>query len=281
MAGTSGCIPDHDVNFFGQLCKPARSPTTIPSPEEESKLDVDSQENNTPILPPPANTMPAPDRISELFQTNQKLIRGLSCGNCETYIATLKAIFAEVRQSRSKTGVKQLARQPHESEGYDEDEGQREDPYQVVMDDQDENEDRLRQGSENGPKVAEQFQICQAEHHPPPCHQPTQQGKREIEDSRLESRELVRPCKVCRCVGDVPMDQSETRQTEESHHHQVRVHCRCPDEEEECNGVQHQSKSQLRGQSHGKDSQPDEEEEDEFAFEDELVVEGGDMCAHM
>ena len=100
MAGTSGCIPDYHVNFFGQLCQPASHPSRITSPEPGPQLDTEQQSNNTPVPSCTADHAPAPDPVAAMFKENQNLIRGLSCGNVETYLATIKEVFTAVRQSR-------------------------------------------------------------------------------------------------------------------------------------------------------------------------------------
>ena len=107
MAGTSGCVPDFEVNIFGQLCKPARRPSSLPSSEDqEPDADAQGQANGAPVMPTcTTDHVPTPDRISELFQKNQLLIRGLSPGNVEDYIATVKNVFKEVRQSRMDAGA--------------------------------------------------------------------------------------------------------------------------------------------------------------------------------
>ena len=98
MAGTSGCIPDYEVNFFGQLCKPASCRSTTAT--SESTPHADTSEAQPPTSTSTAKQAPPPDRIHELFTANQELIRGLSLGSVETYVATLKEVFAEVRRGR-------------------------------------------------------------------------------------------------------------------------------------------------------------------------------------
>ena len=65
-AGTSsGCIPDFEVNFFGQLCGPAArlpssSPSSIPPPEHpepDSDSDTQSQANNGKTIATSTRTM--------------------------------------------------------------------------------------------------------------------------------------------------------------------------------------------------------------------------------
>ena len=105
MAGTSGCVPEFEVNVFGQLCKPARRLSSVASPkDQEADANVDdakSQANGAPVTSTcSTDHAPKPDPISELFQKNQILIQSLSRDNVETYIATVKNEFKEVRQSR-------------------------------------------------------------------------------------------------------------------------------------------------------------------------------------
>lgn len=100
MAGTSGCIPDYHVNFFGQLCEPASRLPRITPPEPEPQLDFEQQSHNAPVPSRTADHASAPDPVAEMFKEDQHLIRGLSCGNVETYLATIKDVFAAVRQSR-------------------------------------------------------------------------------------------------------------------------------------------------------------------------------------
>ena len=100
MADTSGCIPDFEVNVFGQVCKPARRLSPIPE-EEEPDADAEGQTNRALVpLTGTKEHVPKPDPISELFQKNQVMIQSLSCGDVEAYIANVKNVFKEVRQSR-------------------------------------------------------------------------------------------------------------------------------------------------------------------------------------
>ena len=102
-AGTSGCVPDFEVNVFGQLCKPAPRPSSTPSSPEDQEPDIDVQaQPNGALLASTCITdqVPTPDPISDLFQKHQLMIRSLSGGNVETFIATVKDVFKEVSQSR-------------------------------------------------------------------------------------------------------------------------------------------------------------------------------------
>ena len=105
MPGASGCVPDFEVNVFGQLCRPANRPFTEPSPEDhEPDVDAEGQANDAPVSSTSTTDhVPTSDQISEVFQKNQKLIKSLSGGNVENYIATVKNEFKEVRQSRTET----------------------------------------------------------------------------------------------------------------------------------------------------------------------------------
>ena len=111
--GTSGCLPDFEVNVFGQLCKPAHRPSSPPSSEDqEPDVDAQGQANATPA----ASTcitdyVPKPDPVFELVQKNQILIQSLSGGNGDDYIATVKRVFKEVRQSRGDAGADPVERQ--------------------------------------------------------------------------------------------------------------------------------------------------------------------------
>lgn len=124
MAGTSGCIPDYHVNLFGQLCEPARRPSpstmTSPNPEPEPQTNIENQTDTAPEPPHTPKDYPAPphrDPIAELFQKNQDLIRGLSCGDAETYQATLRAVFKEVRESRRRSRAERAERREVGDEG--------------------------------------------------------------------------------------------------------------------------------------------------------------------
>ena len=111
MIGASGCIPDHHVNFFGRLRKPAgpyRSAKA--SLESEPQVDMDIQTFETPELSPTAIHVPAPDPIAKVFNENQKFIRGLSLGNVETYLAIVQEVSAQVRQSRRNSYAEQPQR---------------------------------------------------------------------------------------------------------------------------------------------------------------------------
>ena len=92
---------------FGQLCKPARRPSSLPSSkDQEPDADAERQANGAPATSTCTTDYVAkPDSVSELFQKNQLLIRGLSPGNVEDYIATVKNVFKEVRQSRMDDGA--------------------------------------------------------------------------------------------------------------------------------------------------------------------------------
>lgn len=103
IPGPSGCVPDFEVNVFGQLCRPARRSASLPSPEDdETDVDDEGQVNGASVSSTcKTDDVPTSDRISELFQKNQVLIRSLSeSGNVEDYLATVKNVFKEVRQSR-------------------------------------------------------------------------------------------------------------------------------------------------------------------------------------
>ena len=99
MAGTSGCIPDHNVNFFGCLCVPRRS--AIETSESEPEINIEDH-----VIEPPTPLRTAvhaakPDRIGDLFAANQKLIRSYSPADIEIFQATVKENFAEVRRDRA------------------------------------------------------------------------------------------------------------------------------------------------------------------------------------
>lgn len=111
MAGASGCIPDYHVSVFGQLCKPAPSFSVMTAPKSETQVNVNDQANDKPAQSRTAVQAPAPDQITKLFKENQELIRGLSLGNVETYLAAVKEAFAEVRRSRRNAFVEPLQRQ--------------------------------------------------------------------------------------------------------------------------------------------------------------------------
>lgn len=123
MAGTSGCIPDYHVNFFGQLCKSARrgsSAMPSPKPESEPHIGIETQTTTASESRCLPKDGPAPrDPIADLFQENQDLIRGLSCGNIETYQATLRAVFKEVRESRRDSRAERAQRREVGDEGAD------------------------------------------------------------------------------------------------------------------------------------------------------------------
>ena len=113
MVGASGCVPDFKVNFFGQLCRPTHRPSSLPSSEDqEPDANAQAQANGTPA----ASTcitdyVPKPDPVSELFQKNQILIQSLSGDNVDDYIATVKRVFKEVRQSRGDADADHMERQ--------------------------------------------------------------------------------------------------------------------------------------------------------------------------
>lgn len=107
MAGTSGCIPDFEVNLFGQLCKPALPPFVVTTSEPEPRDGINSQLDD-PLVPQRTATKTAePDPIALAFQKHQHLIRGFSGANAEVYLATVKEVFAEVRRDRMKGCVEQ------------------------------------------------------------------------------------------------------------------------------------------------------------------------------
>ena len=123
MAGTSGCIPSHNVNFFGCLCSPRRSPPSASPPSPS--LDIENQAieaapspsiSPQPILPPPPSRTavpPAPpDRLGELFAENQALIRTYSPANIHTFQATIQQTFSEVRRLRAPLSAAPPAESP-------------------------------------------------------------------------------------------------------------------------------------------------------------------------
>ena len=74
----------------------------MPSPKDQGpNIDVQGQANGAPVTSTcSTDHVPTPDPISKLFQKNQTLIQSLAHGDVETYIATVKNEFKEVRRSR-------------------------------------------------------------------------------------------------------------------------------------------------------------------------------------
>lgn len=134
MAGTSGCIPDHEVNFFGQLCGPVPRPSTTDSPDAEPQSDVETPANDALVPARTPENTPAPDPIAELSKENQDLIRGLSLENVDTYLATVKDIFVQVRESRKNACTelpqRQQLAQEQQVEGHDECQAEHQDQNQ-------------------------------------------------------------------------------------------------------------------------------------------------------
>ncbi|KAF6232213.1 hypothetical protein HO173_009596 [Letharia columbiana] len=105
MAGTSGCIPDYHVNLFSKLCKPAPNPSIMTAIKPGPQADTNDHINEAPVPSSTSVRAPEPDPIHQLFNENQNLIRGLSLGNVETYLAAVKEVFAGVRRDRANAYV--------------------------------------------------------------------------------------------------------------------------------------------------------------------------------
>ncbi len=202
MAGTSGCIPDHQVNFFGQLCNPPQHSSAMSPHETETRDDIQSSAGSalTPLRT--AQRVPRDDRISELFKENQKLIRGLSPENVETYLATVKEVFVEVRRSRRNACAERLPQgqlaEYHEFERDVRDQIEHRDQevkHRGQRQDQQEEEDgprhRDQQEEEHRPKHQDQHQDqhgayrCQGLEDPPA----TQHGEQRHEESQSQIRQ--------------------------------------------------------------------------------------------
>lgn len=91
-----------------------------PKPESEPHIGIETQTTTASESRCLPKDGPAPrDPIADLFQENQDLIRGLSCGNIETYQATLRAVFKEVRESRRDSRAERAQRREVGDEGAD------------------------------------------------------------------------------------------------------------------------------------------------------------------
>ncbi len=214
MAGTSGCIPDHQVNFFGQLCNPPQHSSAMSPHETETRDDIQSSAGSalTPLRT--AQRVPRDDRITELFKENQKLIRGLSPENVETYLATVKEVFVEVRRIRRNACAERLPQgqsagyQEFERDGRDQtehrdqevkDRGQRQDQQEEEdgprhQDQQEENDrpgHKDQQEDEQRPRHQDQQEDqhgayhCQGLEHPPAA----QHGEQRQDESQSQIRQ--------------------------------------------------------------------------------------------
>lgn len=168
MAGTSGCIPDYHVNFFGQLCEPASRLPRITPPEPEPQLDFEQQSHNAPVPSRTADHASASDPVAELFKKDQNLIRGLSCGNVETYLATIKDVFAAVRQSRknacTEMPTEQRLVEGHQVEQNDPNQAECPDQHQISNGDQHQNQHQVEHEPEHKHQQKEQPQVQVAHH---------------------------------------------------------------------------------------------------------------------
>ena len=192
MAGTSGCIPDYHVNFFSQLCQPASHPSRMTSPEPGPQLDFEQQSNNTPVPSCTADHAPAPDPVAEMFKENQNLIRGLSCGNIETYLATIKDVFTAVRQSR-KNAFTEMPREQRLAEHY-----------------------QVGQGEQNQAECPDQHPLTNGNQ-----HQTHQQIDPEYEHTH-PYKEQCQLQQACRCQEHLARQESRD-QDQHQHQHQPRL----------------------------------------------------------
>lgn len=99
MAGTSGCVPDYHVNFFGQLCGPAPRPSAETDGPSEAQSNIDNEVDST--ADPHQTSKPAshPGPITEEFEEHELLIRWISIGGSERYLVTVNEVHTPVRQS--------------------------------------------------------------------------------------------------------------------------------------------------------------------------------------
>ena len=98
MAGASGCIPDYQVNFFGQLCQNKPTSSAVPAPVPEPKSDLDPQPDTTPTQSHTSVPAPEPDSIAKLLQENQNRVRSPA--------RHVREVFAEVRRDRAMAAQK-------------------------------------------------------------------------------------------------------------------------------------------------------------------------------
>lgn len=111
MARRSGCIPDYEVNFFGQLCKPAIPPSAVTPPKPELQDAINDHVDDTPIPRRATTSVFEPDPITTTFKKYEHLIRGFSDGNVEEHLATIMDVFIEVRRDRMNAAAKQVREQ--------------------------------------------------------------------------------------------------------------------------------------------------------------------------
>ena len=94
MAGTSGRVPDHQVNFFGQLCERAKCPPAASASGPPAQVDADDQFNEASAPPRIGAHGRESDRMLKLFEENQSLIQSSSLADFQTYLKTVKKILA-------------------------------------------------------------------------------------------------------------------------------------------------------------------------------------------
>lgn len=178
MAGTSGCIPDYHVNLFSKLCKPAPSPSIMTASKPAPQADTNDHVNEAPVPSSTSVRAPEADPILQLFNENQNLIRGLSLGNVETYLAAVKEVFAEVRRDRANACVelprKQRGAYHRQVELIDGKQAEHQDEHGTEFQDQHNDQQRDQQQAEQGVDPEDQHQNQYRVQHPKQ-HQPHQE----------------------------------------------------------------------------------------------------------
>ncbi|CAF9937404.1 hypothetical protein IMSHALPRED_011127 [Imshaugia aleurites] len=102
LAGTSGCIPDHHVNFFGQLCGPAPPRPTKINYKSEPQAATHEQIREAPLPPRSASQVPNPNPDPKSINKNKNHTEALSPANAENYPATAKKNLPQGRANASE-----------------------------------------------------------------------------------------------------------------------------------------------------------------------------------
>ena len=216
MAGTSGCIPDHQVNLFGQLCKSALPPSAVTASESKPQGEINSSVDNTPVPRRHAIPIPESDPVAMAFDKHKHLIRGFSGGNAKAYLAAVKDVFAEVHRDRVQARVEQSQKQQPARydpiEQYDEHRAEDQDQCQIK-----------RQEQHRGQHPAQ--------HHYQYQHQPQTRSQSLPDRTAHPASSLM-----------IPQHKTEAKQPRQSrlqHEEDARccIRCQMNDDEWACDGV--------------------------------------------
>ena len=215
MAGTSGCIPDYCVNFFGQLREPARRMSVLSTPNERPHFDIEAQAKNAPVTSRIADPAPAPDRVTQLFKEYQTLVRALSSENGESHLPAVGKIFVEIQKCRREARREQARRhlaETHKAKQHNKNQDESPDQAQITNDDQHPNQEQGEQEAENGHRHQEQHhlqQLCQCSEYVPAQYE-------EQHQPRLRSQSFIKHPSHRFIITHYPPNEDEATQNRQS-----------------------------------------------------------------